>query len=175
MKGYILIPSEGVPVSILFISFAVLVFTIVAGLYSKRIKYKKEYVLWSLLVEYLILVLCATALCRQPRAESRVELMPLWIYLELANGSHSVSPMDIVFNLSLFIPIGVLLTGIKPSIKWYKVLLIGLACSITIEVLQFVLKRGVAQFDDLIHNSISCLIGWVCTKWIVGLLNSNNT
>lgn len=175
MKGYNLLPSEGVPISVLFISFVVLALTIVAGLYSERIKNKKIFIFWSLLAEYLFLVLCATVLCRQPRAESHMELMPFWIYMELTNGGHSVSPMDIVFNLLLFVPIGAFLAAINPSIKWYKVLLIGLACSITIEVSQFLLKRGVAQFDDLIHNSISCLIGWICTKWIIRLLNRNKT
>ena len=63
---------------------------------------------------------------------------------------------------------GALLAGINPSIKWYKVLLIGLACSLAIEVMQYIFMRGVTQTDDLIHNTVSCMVGWLVGKGVIG-------
>ena len=44
--------------------------------------------------------------------------------------------------------------------KGWKVLLIGGGFSVLIETLQFVLKRGFAEFDDVFHNVLGCLIGF---------------
>lgn len=62
-----------------------------------------------------------------------------------------------------FIPIGLLLGISFPDIKWWKVLLIGGAFSLLIETLQFFLRRGFAEVDDVWHNVVGCmreLITW---------------
>ena len=43
----------------------------------------------------------------------------------------------------------------------WKVLAIGGGFSLLIEVLQFVLKRGFAEFDDVFHNLLGCAIGFL--------------
>ena len=53
-----------------------------------------------------------------------------------------------------FIPIGLLLGISFPDIKWWKVLLIGGAFSLLIETLQFVFKRGFAEFDDVGRDGV---------------------
>ena len=59
-----------------------------------------------------------------------------------------------------FIPIGLLLGISFPGIKWWKILLIGGAFSLLIETLQFFLRRGFAEFDDVFHNVLGSMIGW---------------
>ena len=44
--------------------------------------------------------------------------------------------------------------------KWWKILLIGGAFSLLIETLQFVLKRGFAEVDDVFHIVLGCMIGY---------------
>ena len=164
-----------IPIPVLFVSFVILTLVIVAGLHSRRVADKKKFVLWALLVEYLFLVVCAAVVCRQPFPEPCIHLKPLWVYTDYLNSHPNDAVRDIVVNLLLFIPVGALLAGISPSLKWYHVLLIGAVCSLSIEVSQYVFCRGVAQTDDVIHNAVSCIVGWGVTKIIVGRLNENES
>jgi glycopeptide antibiotics resistance protein len=47
---------------------------------------------------------------------------------------------------------------------WWKALLIGCGISVTIEALQFFLMRGFSELDDVMHNTVGCLIGWFMVK-----------
>lgn len=154
---------------VMLASFALLALVIVAGLNSGKITDKKGFLLWALLVEYLFIVVCATLICRQPMPSRMVKPVPFWTYarLTLENPSYLEAVKDIVINLLLFLPVGALLAGISPSLKWYWVLLIGVLCSLSIEILQYIFLRGVAQTDDLLHNTVSCLLGWGVVKMVV--------
>lgn len=155
-----------IPIPVLFVSFVILTLVIVAGLHSRRVADKKKFVLWAMLVEYLLLVVCAAVVFRPTLPARHLHLTPLWVYTDFMKIHPNEAVRDIVINLLLFLPVGALLAGINPSIKWYKVLLIGLACSLTIELLQYIFLRGVAQTDDLIHNAVSCLVGWGVAKGV---------
>ena len=50
--------------------------------------------------------------------------------------------------------------GAFGKVKWWKVALIGGGFSVMIETLQFVLKRGFTEVDDVWHNVVGCVIGW---------------
>ena len=157
-----------IPVPVLLISFVILTLVIVAGLYSRRVVDKKKFVLWAMLVEYLLLIVCAAVVFRSTLPTHLLHLTPFWVYTDFLKTHHNEAVRDIVVNLLLFLPLGALLAGINPSIKWYKVLLIGLACSLAIEVLQYVFLKGVTQTDDVIHNTVSCLVGWLFAKGVIG-------
>lgn len=158
----------GVPNTVLLVSFSVVIVVIAFGLYSNRVVDKKAYILWILLIEYSLIVLCATVICRPERLHQRVEPMPFWIYMEVLNGNPKVTPLDIFFNIILLLPLGVLLAGVLPSFRLGKIFFIGLLISLIIETLQYVLLKGVAQFDDLIHNSFGCVLGWYTGKnWLL--------
>ena len=154
--------------SALLISFAILILVIVIGLSSNRMLDKKKFVLWTLLIEYLFLLVSVTFVFRTTLSNRSVHLAPMWIYSQLVTELRMMAIRDIITNLLLFLPVGALLAGINPSLKWYQVLLIALACSLTIEVLQYTFLRGVAQTDDLLHNTVSCLLGWGGVKGVVG-------
>ena len=68
--------------------------------------------------------------------------------------------MGNIMNMVVFIPLGLLLGFSFEKISAKTVFIIGLALSISIEVLQFALKRGYSEFDDVIHNSIGCMLGF---------------
>jgi glycopeptide antibiotics resistance protein len=62
--------------------------------------------------------------------------------------------------VAVFIPVGILISVILNRAKWWQVTLIGLSLSVTIETLQFFLKRGFSEFDDVMHNTLGCMIGY---------------
>ena len=48
----------------------------------------------------------------------------------------------------------------------------GCGISVTIEALQFFFMRDFSEVDDVIHNTLGCLIGYILVKgsWLVALL-----
>lgn len=46
------------------------------------------------------------------------------------------------------------------SMTWLMVAIIGCGISVTIESLQFFLMRGFSEVDDVMHNTLGCLIGY---------------
>ena len=73
---------------------------------------------------------------------------------------------NIIVNVALFIPLGYLLPEAFPQKKyrWWKMLLSGVAFSLIIEILQLVAHRGCFDLDDLFHNSIGVLSGYILWK-----------
>ena len=110
-----------------------------------------------LLAAYILFILMETVLGRESGV-GRVELVPLWSY------SHPELRMEIVLNYILFIPLGCLLYLCFGK-KWgLKVFLIGFLLSVSIEIVQLVFRIGLFEFDDMIGNTIGCLIGAVVGK-----------
>ena len=119
-----------------------------------------------LLVEYIVLLLSSTVLFRTTNLAWRHDFIPFGSYKAMFDGLNEFLA-DNLLNSFVFLPIGFLLGVSCKSIKWWVVLLIGFGISFTIEFLQFILHRGYAQFDDVLHNLIVCLIGYGLLKIIL--------
>lgn len=65
-----------------------------------------------------------------------------------------------IMNVVVFIPVGLLLGIAFKQMTWWKAILIGCSISVSIEALQFFFMRGFSEVDDVIHNSMGCLIGY---------------
>lgn len=59
--------------------------------------------------------------------------------------------------------VGVLLV-IGFDVRRKHVVITGVMISLTVEVLQLVTRRGFFELNDILHNSIGCLIGYVVCK-----------
>ena len=110
-----------------------------------------------LLAAYLLFILFETVIGRKTGV-GRVELVPFWSY------SHPELRMEIVLNYILFIPLGVLLYLCFGKKLGLRVVIAGLLLSVSIELIQFTFKIGVFEFDDMIGNTVGCLIGAVVGK-----------
>ena len=63
-------------------------------------------------------------------------------------------------NVLMFFPLGLLIGCVFKNISWKKVLIASLCLSVLIEFLQFLLKRGFAELDDVMHNTLGAVIGF---------------
>ncbi|MBR5678261.1 MAG: VanZ family protein [Paludibacteraceae bacterium] len=127
---------------------------------------------WSaglLLLEYLFLLLLLSVLTRTTQAARSFNFTPFWSYRAIHEGRIDLLTQNIA-NVGAFIPIGLLLGCAFGNVKWWQVLLVGGVFSVLIETLQFVLKRGFTEFDDVWHNVVGCMIGWGVYVWIVYLI-----
>ena len=86
-----------------------------------------------------------------------------WGLLPFRNYS-AYTMKEVYLNIAMFEPIGMtlgaLLKGRMSSVsRLLTALLIGLAGSVTIELLQQLLVLGAFQMDDIIWNVIGCMVG----------------
>ncbi len=65
-----------------------------------------------------------------------------------------------IMNVVVFVPVGLLLGIAFKQMTWWKALLIGCSISVTIESLQFFFMRDFSEVDDVMHNTLGCLIGY---------------
>ena len=86
--------------------------------------------------------------------------MPFWSYRDYFNGIDRRLLAENVMNIVVFVPVGVLVGATIRSVTWKKVLLIGMCLSVGIEVLQLVFRKGFSEVDDVMHNTLGCLIGY---------------
>lgn len=125
-----------------------------------------------LLIEYVIMIFCSTLFFRPAMKERDYDFHPFWSYAAIHDGKEELL-VENIMNLLVFVPVGVMLGCGFRSMTWWKVLLIGGCLSVGIETLQLITKRGFSEFDDVMHNTAGCMIGYgICMtinrtrKWI---------
>ncbi len=112
-----------------------------------------------LLVEYVFLIFCSTVIFRATGEISKYDFHPFWSDKAIQDGRADLLPENIM-NVVVFIPVGLLLSIAFKQVTWWKALLIGCEISIIIETLQFFFMRGFSEVDDVMHNTLGCMIGY---------------
>lgn len=112
-----------------------------------------------LLSEYVVLLYSSTFLLRDHVEKCGPNFKLFWSYTAIQGGNEHILAESIM-NVVVFIPLGMLLKIAFRSIRWWQMISVGCATSISIEILQFAFKRGYAETDDVIHNTLGCFIGY---------------
>ena len=96
-------------------------------------------------------------------------LRPFWTYSVIAQGGWKAMRLEqeIAFNILMMIPIGALCPILFKEYTILKTLATGVICSLLIEILQYVTKRGFFEVDDILHNALGALIGFAFYKGIM--------
>ena len=118
-----------------------------------------------LTIGYILLVLYVTVISRPQNEQIQYCLMPFNSYFSIDDGDRFLLP-QVLMNITMFIPIGFLLKVAFRSLDWKKVMAYGLLFSLLIELLQLALMKGAVEVDDVIHNSLGCLIGYCISFFI---------
>lgn len=111
-----------------------------------------------LLVEYIFLLFCSTVFFRTSGDTRQYDFHPFWSY------SRPDLFVENIMNVVVFIPVGLLICIASKQMTWWKVLLIGCVISVTIESLQLFLMRGFSELDDVMHNTLGCILGYILVK-----------
>ena len=152
--------DPNIPMEYIIISFSVLCIVMAIGFIVYRGQRMKKFVMGALAIEYYFLVLCSTVICRTALVSNQVELMPFYNYADIWNGvDFKRTLMEVLLNVALFVPIGILLGGMMPK-RFIKVLVTGCLLSILIELLQLASGRGLCETNDVIHNTVGCMVGF---------------
>ena len=86
----------------------------------------------------------------------------LWEYRLALEGS-LFWVFQILNNIILFVPMGVMYGELGRKSSWWRAVLVGVGTSAVIEGMQFVLKAGLCETDDVFNNTIGMMLGY--TFW----------
>ncbi len=119
-------------------------------------RYRPKLVLFFIVIVYLFGVVAVTILSREPGSREGVDL-ELFSTFSLS-WIENVYPIE---NIILFIPLGFLLPFLWKKLNHItSCSLSGLLISLAIELSQLVTKRGFFQIDDMLTNTVGCVIGF---------------
>lgn len=126
---------------------------------SKKFPWRKA-VLLVLLAGYGVGLAYATLL-RYAGAASQANWHLFLAWREAWNHYSLKNWLNVLLNIAMFAPLGVLLPLLaKPFQRWYLTLPAGFGCSLLIEGLQYVSGRGIFDVDDLLANTLGCMLGY---------------
>jgi len=127
---------------------------------------KKEKLKCIFLVSFIIYILILLRLTVfrfvTPYEERQLNLILFVDLIEVYNSSELFTFLWLFLgNIGWFVPFGFLLPIILKASGFLKVIIISFLFSLVIETVQFFSRRGVAELDDLILNTIGAAIGYL--------------
>lgn len=120
-------------------------------------------IIWLL---YAFMICAITVYFRAGSEVRSYNFIPFWSYNEIIVTGGKALFYQIICNILVFILLGVFWCIAFHNTKWWHALLMGFCISASIELSQFMLKHGFAEFDDIFHNTLGCMIGYGIYKGI---------
>ena len=112
-----------------------------------------------LLIEYVFLVFCSTVIYRKVCEGAGHNFIPFWSY-----GKPELV-VENIMNVVVFVPVGILLGSLlRGKGSWLIALAVGMGISLSIETMQYVFHRGFAEVDDVMHNTVGCILGYMIVQ-----------
>ncbi|WPK11115.1 VanZ family protein [Lysinibacillus louembei] len=148
--------------SIFIIAILMIGYFIYRKFYQRKypIRFSK-FVFITLLICWFIVVLGITTLSRGARYTGQINFDLFTSYINAWNAWSLTEFQLIIFNMLMFVPLGVLLPLIHHKNKsFWRVLVISIIFTACIEMSQLITGKGIFELDDLLHNTIGSLAGY---------------
>ena len=135
---------------------------------------------YILLLIYVLAVISVTLLFRDFDIGTRIRLNPIRFYSKFSqnaiektreNGWHGLwvtickyefSIIEILLNILLFVPLGLLIPqALECFRRWWRILLVGISLSALIEIFQYISRQGCLDTSDILHNTIGICMGFL--------------
>lgn len=154
-----------VPAAILCAAFLL----VAAKWYQKKYHGERKFpwgraILILAVIGYLLVVCYVTLVSRGHFGTRDANLHLFRAWREAWNSFSERSWLNILLNIAMFVPLGILLPLLKErQRKWYVMLPAVFAVTFLIEIIQYVGHRGVFDVDDLFCNGLGAMVGF----WMV--------
>lgn len=144
------------------IIFLILFFCAIGAAYilvRKKKIYLSQAVSGLAMLLFLGAVFGSTVFTREPKPYYEYKLELFWSWRAVANGGSDILRENLL-NMALLLPVGGLLPWVlHRKVSWWKGFLVGFGISAAIELSQLIFRRGLFEWDDMIHNGIGCMVG----------------
>ncbi len=111
------------------------------------------------LINYLVFVLLITLITRTQKTQPTAAWQPLWSWYEVIAHHNRRLLEEILLNILMLLPFGMLAASINPRIQLRHAVRMGVSLSAAIECTQFLLRLGLFEWDDILHNTLGCVLG----------------
>ena len=112
------------------------------------------------LLFYVLVLYCSTVFFRTQSTIRLYLFNFLWHYQAIGQGKVLFFP-EIIMNIAVFIPIGFAIGLALRKAGGWQTVLVGMVVSLSIELFQWFFRKGFADVDDVIHNTLGCAIGYL--------------
>lgn len=176
MKGqiaeYVISLYKDIPMAVYEGLLSVLCLGVVVVIICYGLKRGWRKIAGLILAEYVFVIYCSTVIFRKASEGVGHDFSPFWSYIAIHEGRTELLAENIM-NVVVFVPLGILLGSLlRVKGSWLIALLIGLCISISIEVMQFFFHKGFAETDDVMHNTIGCILGYMLVLSVARLCKS---
>ena len=126
----------------------------------KKIKLKRT-LLWSVFFIYIIVVFGATLGMRHTGSGGYANFHLFSSYIEAWNSFSSLQWRNIILNILMLVPLGIFLPLLfKKCKKFWVTYLLGFLFTLILELTQLFAQRGIFELDDILNNTLGCIIGY---------------
>ncbi len=137
-----------------------------------RIQMKKLF-LGALFIGYVVFVLELTMFGRGNSHFLQMNLHPFSSYIEAWNKYSLRDLQNCIFNIIMFIPMGILLPLISRKFKIFKWnLLVVVGSTLFIETYQTLTGAGLFELDDLINNTLGGILGYQLYRLVASIVHN---
>lgn len=155
-----------IDIFIWFIPLACLFFVLFLVLQTRSFKIQTKETVGERMPTVLLSLSCAfitvMTLVGRPMGEPNFQWNPLESYITILKTGDAELLLQCVFNIAMYIPIGILLPRCFALFKQKKrVILVASIVAVLIEFIQGALGMGLFEVDDIINNVLGALIGVV--------------
>jgi glycopeptide antibiotics resistance protein len=151
------------------VGLLILTVSLVAGIvmcFRRRIRPSQLLFGW-LLILYLYLMFGSTVFSRVPTAASQANLNLFWEYKSMLAQHSWYLAKQIFLNIAMLMPVGFLFPLARGRRCFWQTLLFGFACSLSIEVMQYVFHCGLFEFDDIFNNTLGTFVGYMIYRIVI--------
>lgn len=153
----------------------ILIFTVILIV----IKKKNNHLPWSKIIIFLMFtgwfgITISATLLRVEFAYRQYNFHLFMAWREAWNKFTIQVWLNILLNIALFIPLGVLLPLMfKKFRKWYIAFCGGFLFSLIIEIIQIITLKGMFDVDDIFNNTLGAVLGWCIVMIIITIVQRN--
>ena len=146
-----------------------LIYTLVsAGIIYYNIRFQKtKPILRSLILIYLIFVFLLTVITRTQKPTFTAEWIPFWSWYDVIFHHNKTLFEENILNTLMLLPLGVMLKLLTPKFKVKHSFYFALFLSAAIEVTQLIFRLGLFECDDIIHNTLGCVLGTLIIERLI--------
>lgn len=149
-----------IPHELYIIAFVVLISSWLVCIGLKDLLQGTRVAMYVLLIEYICLLYCSTVFFRVTGTTVQYDYWPFWSYQAYFNGREPNALIENMMNILVFVPVGLLLGCLIQNKTFSRVAILGTCISVGIELLQLILKKGFSELDDVMHNTLGCVLGY---------------
>ena len=171
MHNYWISLVEEIPYELYVILLTIFLFALFILIGKKGCLRGLRYSLMVLFIEYIVLLYSSTVFLRPVSKVFTYDYLPFWSYFAYLDGREPNALIENFANVLVFIPVGLMAGFIFLNISLRKVATLGACVSVGIEILQLLFKKGFSEIDDIIHNTLGCLLGYTLYLIIVKVWN----